>query len=278
MKRRGGPRSTVPRMSNGDFEDIRYEVDETTAIVTIARPERYNAFRAQTVEELIAAFRAAWADRAVRAIILTGEGDKAFCSGGDVKQRAETGDYGPTKSGLFEVNYFHKLIRDIPKPVIAAVNGVAIGGGHVFHVLCDLTIASETARFGQAGPRVGSFDAGFGTAYLARVVGEKRAREIWYLCRQYDAATAERWGLVNAVVAPSEVLPEARRWATEIARMSPTAIKFLKHSFNTDTDHQGGIGNMADAGLELFVDTDEGREGALAFAEKRQPDFSRFAA
>jgi naphthoate synthase len=263
-------------MSDDRFEDIRYEVDGTTAVVTIARPERYNAFRGRTVEELIAAFRRAWADHAVRCVILTGEGDKAFCSGGDVKQRAETGDYGPTESGLWEINYFHKLLRDIPKPVIAAVNGVAIGGGHVFHVLCDLTIASETARFGQAGPRVGSFDAGFGTNYLARVVGEKRAREIWYLCRQYDAATAERWGLVNAVVPPSEVLPEAKRWAAEIAQMSPTAIRFLKHSFNTDTDHQGGISNMADAGLDLFVDTAEGREGAIAFTEKRKPDFSPY--
>jgi naphthoate synthase len=264
-------------MSDHRYEDIRYEVDGTTAVVTIARPERYNAFRGRTVEELIAAFRRAWADRGVRCVILTGEGDKAFCSGGDVKQRAETGDYGPTESGLWEVNYFHKLIRDIPKPVIAAVNGVAIGGGHVFHVLCDLTIASETARFGQAGPRVGSFDAGFGTNYLARVVGEKRAREIWYLCRQYDAATAERWGLVNAVVPQSEVLPEAKRWAAEIAQMSPTAIRFLKHSFNTDTDHQGGISNMADAGLDLFVGTDEAREGARAFTEKRRPDFSPYA-
>jgi naphthoate synthase len=228
------------------------------------------------VEELIAAFRAAWADRSVRCIIFTGEGDKAFCSGGDVKQRAETGDYGPTKSGLWEVNYFHKLIRDIPKPVIAAVNGVAIGGGHVFHAICDITIASSTARFGQAGPRVGSFDAGFGTAFLARVVGEKRAREIWYFCRQYDAETAERWGLVNKVVPPAELMPEAKRWAAELAAMSPTAIKFLKHSFNTDTDHQGGISNMADAGLDLFVETDEGREGALAFTEKRQPDFGRY--
>jgi naphthoate synthase len=163
-------------MTDDRFEDIRYEVDGTTAVVTIARPERYNAFRGRTVEELIAAFRSAWADRAVRCVILTGEGDRAFCSGGDVKQRAETGDYGPTESGLWEINYLHKLLRDIPKPVIAAVNGVAIGGGHVLHVLCDLTIASETARFGQAGPRVGSFDAGFGTGYLARVVGEKRAR------------------------------------------------------------------------------------------------------
>jgi dihydroxynaphthoic acid synthetase len=263
-------------MTDDRFEDIRYEVDGTTAVVTIARPERYNAFRGRTVEELIAAFRSAWADRAVRCVILTGEGDRAFCSGGDVKQRAETGDYGPTQSGLWEINYLHKLLRDIPKPVIAAVNGVAIGGGHVLHVLCDLTIASETARFGQAGPRVGSFDAGFGTGYLARVVGEKRAREIWYLCRQYDAATAERWGLVNAVVPPSEVLPEAKRWAAEIAQMSPTAIRFLKHSFNADTDHQGGISNLADAGLDLFVETAEGREGAIAFTEKRRPDFSPY--
>jgi dihydroxynaphthoic acid synthetase len=260
-----------------EYEDVRYEVEGPVAVVTINRPERYNAFRGQTIEELIAAFRAAWADKQVRAIILTGAGDKAFCSGGDVKQRAETGDYGPTKSGLWEVNYLHKLIRDIPKPVIAAVNGVAIGGGHVLHVICDITIASETARFGQAGPKVGSFDAGFGTGFLARVVGEKRAREIWYLCRQYDAHTAERWGLVNAVVPAEELMDEAKRWAAEIAEKSPTAIKFLKHSFNTDTDHQGGISNMADAGLDLFVDSEEGREGALAFAEKRRPDFTQYS-
>jgi dihydroxynaphthoic acid synthetase len=260
-----------------EYEDVRYEVEGPVAVVTINRPERYNAFRGQTIEELIAAFRAAWADKQVRAIIVTGAGDKAFCSGGDVKQRAETGDYGPTKSGLWEVNYLHKLIRDIPKPVIAAVNGVAIGGGHVLHVICDITIASETARFGQAGPKVGSFDAGFGTGFLARVVGEKRAREIWYLCRQYDAHTAERWGLVNAVVPAEELMDEAKRWAAEIAEKSPTAIKFLKHSFNTDTDHQGGISNMADAGLDLFVDSEEGREGALAFAEKRRPDFTQYS-
>jgi dihydroxynaphthoic acid synthetase len=257
------------------YEDIRYEVDGPAAVVTINRPDRYNAFRGQTIEELIAAFRAAWADKAVRCVILTGEGDKAFCSGGDVKQRAETGDYGPTKSGMFEVNYFHKLIRDIPKPVIAAVNGVAIGGGHVLHVLCDLSIASETARFGQAGPRVGSFDAGFGSAYLARVVGEKRAREIWYLCRQYDAATAERWGLVNAVVPPERLLDEAKAWAAEIAEKSPTAIRFLKQSFNADTDHQAGLSNLAMSALDLFTASPEGMEGAAAFAEKRKPDFAR---
>jgi naphthoate synthase len=259
-----------------DYADILYEVEETTAIVTINRPDRYNAFRAGTVEEMISAFRRAWADKKVRCIILTGAGDKAFCSGGDVKQRAETGDYGPTKSGLFEIDYFHKLIRDVPKPVIAAVNGVAVGGGHVLHVLCDVTVAAEHARFGQAGPRVGSFDAGFGAAYLARVVGEKRAREIWYFCRQYTAQEAERWGLVNKVVPGEELMAEARRWAQEIAEKSPTAIKFLKYAFNTDTEHQAGLANMATAGLELFVSTPEGREGAAAFAEKRPPEFSRY--
>ncbi|MFE3058766.1 enoyl-CoA hydratase-related protein [Nocardia sp. NPDC059239] len=258
------------------WEDIRYEVDGPAAVVTIARPERYNAFRGQTVEELIAAFRLAWADHSVRAVILTGEGEKAFCTGGDVKQRAETGDYGPTESGMFEIGYLHRLIREIPKPVIAAVNGVAIGGGHVLHVLCDITIASSTARFGQAGPRVGSFDAGFGSAYLARVVGEKRAREIWYFCQQYDAVTAERWGLVNAVVEPGELLPEALKRVHQIAAMSPTALKFLKQSFNADTDHHGGLSNLAMSALDLFTSTPEGLEGAAAFAEKRSPDFNKY--
>ncbi len=167
-------------MAGDGYTDIRYEAADGIAIITINRPERMNAFRGLTVDELIAAFRAAWADRSVGAVILTGAGDRAFCAGGDQKQRAETGDYGPTESGLFEIERLHRLIRAIPKPVIAAVNGVAIGGGHVLHVLCDLTVASETARFGQIGPRVGSFDGGFGSAYLARVVGEKRARQIWF--------------------------------------------------------------------------------------------------
>ncbi len=256
------------------FEDITYEVQDATAIITMNRPERYNAFRGKTVEELIKAFRLAWADRQVQAVILTGAGQKAFCTGGDVKQRAETGDYGPTESGMFEIGNLHKLIRDIPKPVIAAVNGVAVGGGHVLHVLCDMSIASSTARFGQAGPRVGSFDAGFGSAYLARVVGEKRAREIWFLCRQYDAVTAERWGLVNAVVEPDKLLDEAKSWAAEIAEKSPTAIRFLKQSFNADTDHQAGLSNLAMSALDLFVASPEGLEGAEAFSQKRQPDFA----
>ncbi|SPM34899.1 1,4-Dihydroxy-2-naphthoyl-CoA synthase [Mycobacterium rhizamassiliense] len=260
-----------------DYDDITYSVENATAVITINRPERYNAFRGQTVEELIKAFRSAWADTAVRAVILTGAGGKAFCAGGDVKQRAETGDYGPTESGLFEIGYLHKLIRDIPKPVIAAVNGAAIGGGHVLHVLCDLSIASCNATFGQAGPRVGSFDAGFGSAFLARVVGEKRAREIWFLCRQYDAETAERWGLVNAVVPADRLLEEAKSWAAEIAALSPTAIRFLKQSFNADTDHQAGLSNLGLSAVDLFYESPEGQEGARAFAEKRTPDFAAYA-
>jgi naphthoate synthase len=261
------------------YTDLSYEVvDDTTAIITINRPERYNAFRGQTIEELIDAFKRAWADRAVRCVILTGAGDKAFCTGGDVKQRAETGDYGPTSNGLFEIEYLQRLIREIPKPVIAAVNGVAVGGGHVLQVLCDLTIASDTARFGQAGPKVGSFDAGFGTAYLAHIVGEKRAREIWYLCRLYSAEEVAGWGLVNKVVAPEQLIAEARAWAREIAEKAPTAIKFLKASFNADTEHQAGLSLMANAGLKVYVESDEAKEGAAAFAEKRRPEFEKYTA
>ena len=257
-----------------DYEDIRYETDGPVAVITIDRPERYNAFRGRTVEELIRAFRSAWADKSVQAVILTGAGEKAFCTGGDVKQRAETGDYGPTESGMFEIGNLHKLIRDIPKPVIAAVNGVAVGGGHVLHVLCDISIASDTARFGQAGPRVGSFDAGFGSAYLARVVGEKKAREIWFLCRMYTAEQAERMNLVNAVDPADKLMEEAKAWAFEIAEKSPTAIRFLKQSFNADTDHQAGLSNLAMSALDLFTASPEGLEGAAAFAEKRKPDFA----
>jgi dihydroxynaphthoic acid synthetase len=260
-----------------EYTDILYEVDGTTAVVTINRPDRLNAFRAKTVEELIHAFKQAWADSGVRVVILTATGDRAFCVGGDVKQRVETGDYGPTSNGLFEGEYLHRVIRDIPKPVIAAVNGLAIGGGHVLHVICDMTIASSTATFGQAGPRVGSFDAGFGTTFLARVIGEKRAREIWMMLRQYDAETAERWGLVNAVVEPERLLEEAKEWAAHMAGFSPTALRFVKHSFNADTDHQAGFSNMASAMLEQFTTSPEGMEGLTAFLEKRAPDFSPYA-
>jgi 2-ketocyclohexanecarboxyl-CoA hydrolase len=261
-----------------DLTDVRYEVDEGLAWIAIDRPDRMNAFRARTVDELIRCLKRAWASPEVGVVCLTGTGDRAFCTGGDQKQRAETGDYGPSESGLFEVEYLHRLIREIPKPVIAAVNGYAIGGGHVLHVLCDLTIAAGTAVFGQTGPRVGSFDAGFGTAYLARVVGEKRAREIWMLCRRYDAQTAERWGLVNRVVPAAELRHEVRRWADEMLALSPTALRFVKQSFNTDTEHIAGTGQLAFSGLGLFVDSDEAREGIEAFTEKRQPDFGPYRA
>jgi naphthoate synthase len=260
------------------FDDILVEHDDTNLVVTINRPERYNAFRGQTVDELLRAFRYAWATPEVRVVILTGAGDKAFCAGGDVKQRMETGDYGPTEWGMFEIDALHRLIRDIPKPVIAAVNGVAIGGGHVLHVLCDLSVASETARFGQAGPRVGSFDAGFGATYLARVVGEKRAREIWFLCREYTAEQAERWGLVNYVFPAESLMDEARALGREIARLSPTSLKFLKRGFNADTEHQSGADRLAMAALDIFWYSEEAREGVTAFTEKRKPDYSSYPA
>jgi naphthoate synthase len=259
-----------------ELTDVRYAVEDGCAVVTIDRPERMNAFRGRTVDELISAFKHAWADRAVAAVILTGAGERAFCAGGDVKERAETGGYGETEWGTFEIERLHRIIRDIPKPVIAAVNGVAIGGGHVLHVLCDLTVAASHATFGQSGPRVGSFDAGFGSAYLARVVGEKRARQLWFLLDRIDAETAERWGLVNAVVPAAELMDTARAWAARIGSYSPTALKFLKHSFNADSDSMAGLSNLAFDGLDLFSHTPEAEEGAQAFAERRPPDFSPY--
>lgn len=263
-------------MHPDDFTDVRYEVAEATATVTIDRPERMNSFRGRTVDELISAFKHAWADRSVGVIVLTGAGDRAFCAGGDVKERAETGSYGETEWGTFEIERLHRIIRDVPKPVIAAVNGVAVGGGHVLHVLADLTIAAEHARFGQSGPRVGSFDAGFGSAYLARVIGEKRARQLWFLCELIDAPTALNWGLVNEVVPAERLADTAREWAAKINALSPTALRFLKHSFNADSDHLGGLSHLAFDGLDVFGRTAEAAEGAAAFSEKRPPDFSRF--
>jgi len=258
------------------LEDVVYEVERGLAWITINRPDRFNAFRGRTIDELLRCFKAAWADSTVGVVALTGAGDKAFCAGGDQKQRQETGDYGPTEYGIFEVEALHRIIREIPKPVIAAVNGVAVGGGHVLHVICDLTIAADHARFGQSGPRVGSFDAGFGSAYLARIIGEKRAREVWYLCRLYDAETAYTWGLANKVVPLAELRSEVRQWADEMLDKSPTALRFLKSSFNCDSEHMAGIGQLAFAGLDQFVNTPEAMEGVNAFNEKRPPDFSKF--
>ncbi|MEE2673756.1 MAG: enoyl-CoA hydratase-related protein [Myxococcota bacterium] len=259
-----------------DYQEISYRVEDAAAIITIEREKRLNAFRGRTVEELIHAFQRTHSEPGVACVILTGAGKKAFCVGGDQKEWVETGSYGASENGLFEIETLHEVIRNCPKPVIAAVNGYAIGGGHVLHVLCDVTIASEDATFGQAGPRVGSFDAGYGTAYLARVVGAKRARESWFFCRQYSAQQAAEWGLVNKVVPADELMPEAMRWAAEAAALAPTALRFLKQSFNADSASVAGLGQLAFAGLELYTESAEAREGRQAFSEKRPPDYAKY--
>ncbi len=254
------------------YEDIRYETTEGIAWITIDRPKVLNAFRAKTVDEMIAAFRAAWHDPAVGVVVLTGAGERAFSTGGDQSERTEGGYGGAGGIGL-DMHGLHGIMRAIPKPVVAMVNGYAIGGGHVLHVICDLSIAADTAKFGQVGPRVGSVDPGFGTAYLARLVGEKKAREIWYLCRQYTAQQALEMGLVNAVVPAAELRAETERWCRELMEKSPTALKLAKQSFNADTEHIGGITELGFAALELYYQTDEAKEGRNAFMEKRKPDF-----
>src|SRR5262245_4986551 len=255
------------------YEDILYEARDGIAWITINRPQVLNAFRAKTVDELVAAFRAAWHDPDVGVAVLTGAGDRAFSSGGDQSERSQDGYGGGGGGPGLDVHGLHGIMRAIPKPVIAMVNGYAIGGGHVLHVLCDLTIAADTARFGQVGPRVGSVDPGFGTAYLARVVGEKKAREIWYLCRQYTAEQALGMGLVNAVVPAAALRPETDRWCRELLEKSPTALKLAKQSFNADTEHISGITELGFAALELYYRTDEAEEGRRAFLERRPPRF-----
>jgi 2-ketocyclohexanecarboxyl-CoA hydrolase len=265
-------------VSTPAFTDVLYDKREGIATVTINRPDVLNAFRAQTVHELIAAFQDAWADHAVGVVILTGVGERAFCTGGDQLGRS-SGGYGGNgvRSDLgLDIEELHSIVRDIPKPVIAAVNGFAIGGGQVLQVLCDLAIASETAQFGQVGPRVGSVDAGFGTAYLVRLIGERKAREMWFLCRRYSAQQALEMGLVNAVVPPEQLLAEARAWACEILAMSPTALKLAKTAFNAASEHIRGISALGMSAVALYYDTDESKEGSEAFRGKRPPDFSRF--
>jgi dihydroxynaphthoic acid synthetase len=259
-----------------EYTDIAYNVSEGIATIMINRADRLNCFRGRTIEELTHGFKKAWADKNVGVVILTGAGEKSFCVGGDQKEMQEKGTYGTSENGLWEIDDLHMAIRNIPKPVIAAVNGYCIGGGHVIHVICDLTVAAEHAKFGQAGPRVGSFDAGWGTAYLARTVGEKRAREIWFLCQQYTAQQALEWGLVNRVVPKEKLMEESRNLAKLSLALSPTALKFLKHAFNADSAQIFGQVKMAADGLGAFVKSEEANEGRTAFLEKRQPDFSQF--
>ena len=259
-----------------DYQDIRYETDDGLAKITICRPQVHNAFRPKTLFELIDAFSRAREDQSVGAIIFTGEGDKAFCSGGDQSIRGDEGYVGDDGVPRLNVLDLQRLIRSLPKPVIAAVAGYAIGGGHVLHVICDLTIAADNARFGQTGPRVGSFDGGFGSSYLARIVGQKKAREIWYLCEQYGAQEALEMGLVNKVVPVAELEATAVAWGRRILEHSPMAIRCLKAAFNADCDGQAGIQELAGHATQLFYMTEEAQEGRDAFNEKRKPDFSRF--
>lgn len=257
-----------------NYTDILYAEVDGVATITINRPDKMNAFRAQTCEEMISALNAAAWNKDIGVIVLAGAGDRAFCTGGD--QSAHAGKYDGRGTIGLPIEEVHSLIREAPKPVIARVQGYAIGGGNVLCTVCDFTIASEKAIFGQVGPKVGSVDPGFGTAYLARVVGEKKAREIWYLCRRYTAAEALAMGLVNTVVPHQDLDAEIARWCAEILERSPTAIAIAKRSFNADTDHIRGLASMGMQAVSLYYDTDEAREGANAFKEKRKPAFRKY--
>jgi len=260
-----------------DFQDIVYEKSaEGIAKITINRPESRNAFRPQTVNELIQCFDDAREDPAVGVIILTGAGSDAFCSGGDQRVRGEKGYVGFDGVPRLNILDVQKQIRSLPKPVVAMVAGYAIGGGHVLHVVCDLSIAADNAKFGQTGPRVGSFDGGFGASYLASVIGQKRAREIWYLCRQYDAQRAYEMGLVNAVVPLENLEQETVAWCRDMLSMSPMALRCLKSAFNAGIDGQAGIQELAGNTTLLYYMSEEAQEGKRAYVEKRKPDFKKF--
>ncbi|HIW13042.1 MAG TPA: 1,4-dihydroxy-2-naphthoyl-CoA synthase [Candidatus Salinicoccus stercoripullorum] len=259
-----------------EYREIKYEYYNGIAKVTINRPEVRNAFTPLTVNEMIDAFNRARDDENVAVIVLAGEGEKAFCSGGDQSVRGHGGYVGEDNVPRLNVLDLQRLIRVIPKPVIAMVSGYAIGGGHVLHVVCDLTIAADNARFGQTGPKVGSFDAGYGAGYLARIIGHKKAREIWYLCRQYDAQEALDMGLVNTVVPIDQLEDETVQWCEEMMAHSPTALRLLKAGMNADTDGLAGLQQMAGDATLLYYTTDEAKEGREAFKEKRKPDFGQF--
>lgn len=264
-------------ISESGYQDILYaKSPDGIAKITINRPEVRNAFRPETVEEMIRAFADARDDEKVGVVILTGAGDLAFCSGGDQRIRGNGGYVGGDGIPRLNVLDLQRQIRTLPKPVVAMVAGYAIGGGHVLHLICDLTIAADNARFGQTGPRVGSFDGGFGSAYLARIVGQKKAREIWFLCRQYDATQALNMGLVNTVVPLAELEKETVKWCREILQNSPLALRCLKAALNADCDGQAGLQELAGNATLLFYMSEEGREGHQAYLEKRKPDFSKF--
>lgn len=261
-----------------EFTEILYSKADGVAKITINRPEKYNACTTTTVYEMTQALTDAWVDNSVGVVVLTGAGDKAFCTGGDQSIRAAGGYAGTVAALPLEVGWqqVSTLIRTIPKPVIARVNGYAIGGGHVFHVVCDFSIASEKAKLGQAGPKVGSFDPGFGTGDLVRAVGLKRAKEIWFLCRQYTAQEALSMGLVNAVVPHEKLDEEVDKWCQELLAKSPTALKMLKYAFHAETDGVVGITHLGVGGLSLYYNTEESLEGKNAFMERRKPDFAKF--
>ncbi|MEU4833560.1 1,4-dihydroxy-2-naphthoyl-CoA synthase [Streptosporangium sp. NPDC023615] len=273
-----GRDGTVDWKRSGEYEDIVYETAEGIAKITINRPERHNAFRPTTLFELKDAFNVAQEDAEVGVIIFTGAGDRAFCSGGDQKIRGDDGyvDKSTPHVGRLNVLDLQVQIRRCPKPIIAMIAGYAIGGGHVLHVCCDLSIAADNAVFGQTGPKVGSFDGGYGSWLLAETVGLKRAREIWYLCRQYDARTALDWGLVNAVVPLAELEAETVRWARELLEKSPLALRMLKGALNAVTDGAAGMQQFAGDATLLYYMSEEAQEGRDAFKEKRAPDFGRF--
>ncbi len=256
------------------YEDILYDVRDGAAHITINRPKVMNAFRGKTCEELIHALGKAGWDKSVGVIVLGGAGDRAFCTGGD--QSAHEGQYDGRGTIGLPIEEVQSLLRDVPQPVIARVQGYAIGGGNVLATMCDFTIASEKAIFGQVGPKMGSVDPGFGTAYLARIVGEKKAREIWYLCRRYSAQEALAMGLVNAVVPHDQLDAEIAKWCAEIVEKSPTAIAIAKRSFNADSENIRGIGAMGMQTLKLYYESEESREGVNAFNEKRKPNFRKF--
>ena len=259
------------------FTDIKYELSGTgIAKITINRPEVRNAFRPLTVKELLQAFEMAHEDESVGVVILTGEGELAFCSGGDQRIRGHAGYIGSDGVPRLNVLDLQKKIRGIPKPVVAMIAGYAIGGGHVLHVVCDLSIAADNAVFGQTGPKVGSFDGGLGSSYLARIVGQKKAREIWYLCRQYDAQQALEMGLVNTVVPLAELESTTVQWCHEILAHSPMALRCLKSALNADCDGQMGLLDLAGNATLLYYMSEEAKEGKQAFLEKRKPDFSKF--